>query len=93
MTVRLVKGAYWDYETIHAEQEGWPVPVWEKKWETDASYERCIDVLLGGYPHIHTAIASHNVRTLAHATATAKALGIDPSAVEIQMLYGHGWSP
>jgi RHH-type proline utilization regulon transcriptional repressor/proline dehydrogenase/delta 1-pyrroline-5-carboxylate dehydrogenase len=26
-TVRLVKGAYWDYETITARQRGWPVPV------------------------------------------------------------------
>ena len=31
VTVRLVKGAYWDYETIHAEQEGWPAPVFQKK--------------------------------------------------------------
>ncbi len=31
VTVRLVKGAYWDYETIHAEQMGWPVPVWSRK--------------------------------------------------------------
>ena len=31
VTVRLVKGAYWDYETIHAEEMGWPVPVWSRK--------------------------------------------------------------
>ncbi len=31
VTVRLVKGAYWDYETINAEQQGWPVPVWSRK--------------------------------------------------------------
>jgi RHH-type proline utilization regulon transcriptional repressor/proline dehydrogenase/delta 1-pyrroline-5-carboxylate dehydrogenase len=31
VTVRLVKGAYWDYETIHAEQMGWPCPVWSVK--------------------------------------------------------------
>ena len=40
VTVRLVKGAYWDYETIHAEQMGWPVPVWATKRETDACFER-----------------------------------------------------
>ena len=38
--VRLVKGAYWDYETIHAEQMGWPVPVWSRKVDTDACFER-----------------------------------------------------
>src|SRR5207245_1499090 len=26
VSVRLVKGAYWDYETAHAELEHWPVP-------------------------------------------------------------------
>ena len=27
--VRLVKGAYWDYETVIAAQNGWPVPVFD----------------------------------------------------------------
>ena len=31
VTVRLVKGAYWDAETVHARAEGWPVPVFEDK--------------------------------------------------------------
>ena len=31
VTVRLVKGAYWDYETINAEQRGWPCPVWPSR--------------------------------------------------------------
>src|SRR5262249_11178977 len=34
--VRLIKGAYWDYETVISAQEGWPVPVFEQKWQTDA---------------------------------------------------------
>jgi RHH-type proline utilization regulon transcriptional repressor/proline dehydrogenase/delta 1-pyrroline-5-carboxylate dehydrogenase len=38
--VRLVKGAYWDYESVLARQRNWPVPVWERKSETDANYER-----------------------------------------------------
>ena len=37
---RLVKGAYWDYETVVAEQQGWPSPVWDRKPETDANFER-----------------------------------------------------
>src|SRR5207244_3720916 len=35
VTVRLVKGAYCDYETIHAEQMGSPIPVWGRKSDTD----------------------------------------------------------
>ena len=34
-TIRLVKGAYWDYETIHAQQMGWPMPVYLNKKESD----------------------------------------------------------
>ena len=29
--VRLVKGAYWDYETVIAAQNGWPVPVFDAR--------------------------------------------------------------
>ncbi|MFL6529996.1 MAG: proline dehydrogenase family protein, partial [Chthoniobacterales bacterium] len=44
-TVRLVKGAYWDYERIKSAQNGWPVPVWQQKPESDANYEVCTRVL------------------------------------------------
>lgn len=88
ITVRLVKGAYWDYETIHSEQEGWPIPVFLKKWETDASYERCAEILLSNHQYIRTAIASHNVRSIAYAMAFAEANGVDKLGFELQMLYG-----
>ena len=50
VTVRLVKGAYWDFETIHAERMGWPCPVWSKKWETDACFERMSNIYLESCP-------------------------------------------
>ncbi|MFI4882805.1 MAG: proline dehydrogenase family protein, partial [Phycisphaerales bacterium JB064] len=50
VTVRLVKGAYWDYETIHAEQEGWPCPVWNTKWQTDKCFEDMCRVFLDACP-------------------------------------------
>jgi len=46
VTVRLVKGAYWDFETIHAEAQGWPCPVWSEKWMTDKCFEDMTDILL-----------------------------------------------
>ncbi len=88
VTVRLVKGAYWDYETIHSQQEGWPCPVFGQKWETDQSFERCAELLIENHKYIRAAIASHNVRSLAHAMAHAKAHKLDNSAFELQMLYG-----
>ncbi|MEO1277865.1 MAG: proline dehydrogenase family protein [Planctomycetota bacterium] len=50
VTVRLVKGAYWDSETIHAEQEGWPCPVWNTKWQTDQCFEDMCKVFIDACP-------------------------------------------
>lgn len=86
--VRLVKGAYWDYETIIAQQRDWPIPVWAKKAESDASYEKLSRLLLENIDVITPAFASHNVRTCAHVIAQANRLGIDPRAYEFQALYG-----
>jgi RHH-type proline utilization regulon transcriptional repressor/proline dehydrogenase/delta 1-pyrroline-5-carboxylate dehydrogenase len=88
--VRVVKGAYWDYETVHARAVGWPVPVFQEKWQSDANFERLSRFLLVHHRHLRPALASHNVRSLAHGIATARHIGLSPSAYEIQMLYGMG---
>jgi RHH-type proline utilization regulon transcriptional repressor/proline dehydrogenase/delta 1-pyrroline-5-carboxylate dehydrogenase len=86
--VRLVKGAYWDYETVIARQRGWPVPVWTRKAESDANFERLSVILLENVDIVSPAFASHNVRSCAHAMAQAERLGVDPRAYEFQALYG-----
>lgn len=88
--VRLVKGAYWDYETIVASQRGYPVPVFSHKHETDANYERLTALLLANWRTLRPAIATHNVRSAAHAQAVAEMLGLPPRTVEFQVLYGMG---
>lgn len=87
-TIRLVKGAYWDYETIVAQQRNWNIPVYLNKKETDWNYENCLQLLLENYPHIRVALASHNVRSLACGMVMAEQLGLDKKSLEIQMLYG-----
>lgn len=87
-TIRLVKGAYWDSETIEAQQRDWPIPVYTVKAESDANYEMCAGYLLENYKYIRVALASHNVRTLAAALVKAEQLGLPKNAFEIQMLYG-----
>ncbi|MES2964205.1 MAG: bifunctional proline dehydrogenase/L-glutamate gamma-semialdehyde dehydrogenase, partial [Bdellovibrionota bacterium] len=87
-TIRVVKGAYWDYETVHAQSTGWPVPVYTDKRESDANYEDCALVMLQNVQHIRMAVASHNVRTVAAVLVHAERLGVDPRAFEIQMLFG-----
>lgn len=87
-SIRLVKGAYWDYEVIVADQNGWEPPVWMHKRESDAHYEYCSRLLLDAYPHIELALGSHNVRSISQALAYAELLGLPQNALEIQMLYG-----
>jgi RHH-type proline utilization regulon transcriptional repressor/proline dehydrogenase/delta 1-pyrroline-5-carboxylate dehydrogenase len=87
-TVRLVKGAYWDYEKIKAAQNGWRVPVFLQKPQSDANFEACTRILLDNESIATSAFGSHNVRSIAHAQAYAEQLGIDKSRIEFQLLYG-----
>lgn len=68
-TIRLVKGAYWEHETVESRQNGWSPPVYETKVESDRSFERLTRRLIDARPHVRVAIASHNVRSIAHALA------------------------
>jgi RHH-type proline utilization regulon transcriptional repressor/proline dehydrogenase/delta 1-pyrroline-5-carboxylate dehydrogenase len=86
--VRLVKGAYWDQETITASQHGWPSPVYRHKVSTDANFERLTRLLLEHHDVLYAAIASHNARSQAHAIAIAQSLQIPQRRLEFQVLYG-----
>jgi RHH-type transcriptional regulator, proline utilization regulon repressor / proline dehydrogenase / delta 1-pyrroline-5-carboxylate dehydrogenase len=87
-TVRLVKGAYWDYETILAKQKGWPIPVFSKKADTDVNFELVSQILLDAYPQVFVAFGSHNIRSISHAIAYSQYKKIPSHAIEIQSLYG-----
>src|SRR5438552_4720765 len=87
-TVRLVKGAYWDYEKIKSRQNGWDCPVYLQKPESDVNFEALTRVLLENESIVTAAFGSHNVRSIAHAQALAEEVGIDRSRFEFQFLYG-----
>ena len=87
-TVRLVKGAYWDYETTKSRQNGSNSPVFLQKPESDANFEALTRVLFENESVVTAAFGSHNVRSVAHAQAVADELGIDRSRFEFQLLYG-----
>ncbi len=90
LTIRLVKGAYWDHELVHARQLGWAVPVWEDRASCDRCFEALTRTLLRAFPLVRPAIASHNLRSVAHALEVQQELGLAPGAVEYQILRGLG---
>jgi RHH-type proline utilization regulon transcriptional repressor/proline dehydrogenase/delta 1-pyrroline-5-carboxylate dehydrogenase len=88
ITIRLIKGAYWDYETVLARQREWPPPVFQHKAETDANYEKLARRMLENQRFINCAFATHNVRSAAACMVHAEKLGLSPRSFEFQMLKG-----
>ena len=90
LVVRLVKGAYWDHEIVDARQHGWTPPVFEAKRDSDLNFEALTRRLIEAWPHVRPAIASHNLRSVAHAVAAARELGREDRDMEFQVLRGLG---
>ncbi len=88
LTIRLVKGAYWDTETIHAKAAEWPIPVWQEKAASDAAYERCARILIDHAQWVTPAFGSHNIRSLCYAIKYAESKGLTQNDYEIQALFG-----
>ncbi len=90
LTIRLVRGAYWDSEIMKSRELHWPIPVWTSKEETDATFEQLLERILSSGPQVRLAVATHNVRSLAAAWALAEEKEIPADRFEFQCLYGMG---
>jgi len=88
ISIRLVKGAYWDYETVIARQNGWEIPVYTIKAESDAAYERHTRMILENHDICSYACGSHNIRSIAAALEMAEDIGVPEDRYEFQVLYG-----
>ena len=88
ITIRLVKGAYWDSDAIRYRQRGWPMPLFEQKAQTDVHYESLTRLLLEHSHVVRPAFGTHNLRSLAVIEAVAEALKLPSEAWEYQMIYG-----
>jgi RHH-type proline utilization regulon transcriptional repressor/proline dehydrogenase/delta 1-pyrroline-5-carboxylate dehydrogenase len=88
ISIRLVKGAYWDYETVKARQNDWEIPVWTIKAESDAAYERQSRKILENHQICHFACASHNIRSISAVMELARKLNVPEERYEFQVLYG-----
>jgi len=88
IAVRLVKGAYWDAETVLSAQNHWPSPLFSIKESSDANFEHLSRILIDHHEICLPAFGSHNIRSLAHACCYAEARGLSNKDFELQMLYG-----
>ena len=87
ISMRLVKGAYWDSEIKRAQERGLAgYPVFTRKPNTDVSYLACAR-LLEGSERIYPQFATHNAHTIAQ---VAEIFGGDASRFEFQRLHGMG---
>jgi len=87
LTVRLVKGAYWDSEIKHAQERGLAdYPVFTRKAMTDLCYLDCTRRLLAARPRLYPQFATHNALTVASVIEDAGGTG----DYEFQRLHGMG---
>ena len=87
MTVRLVKGAYWDSEIKRAQERGLSsFPVYTSKAATDASYLEGVRRLFGAGDRVYPQFATHNAYTV----AAVLALAPGGARYEFQRLHGMG---
>jgi RHH-type proline utilization regulon transcriptional repressor/proline dehydrogenase/delta 1-pyrroline-5-carboxylate dehydrogenase len=88
IAIRLVKGAYWDYERVVSRQNDWEFPLWTRKESSDAHYEHLSRKLLDNHEVCLPAFGSHNIRSLSHACCYAESIGLSQKDFELQVLYG-----
>jgi len=87
MTVRLVKGAYWDTEIKRAQERGLGgYPVYTRKVTTDVSYLACVGQLFRHADVLFAQFATHN----AHSIAAILQLAPKGASFEFQRLHGMG---
>jgi RHH-type proline utilization regulon transcriptional repressor/proline dehydrogenase/delta 1-pyrroline-5-carboxylate dehydrogenase len=88
ITMRLVKGAYWDSEIKRAQERGLAsYPVFTRKSNTDVAYLACVRFLAQTGERIYPQFATHNAHTVAYVAAEFAAAG---RPFEFQRLHGMG---
>ena len=89
ISVRLVKGAYWDTEIKSAQEKGLKgFPVFTQKFETDLAYLSLAEKLMTASQYLYPQFASHNAYTLCAVNKIADRMMSAP--YELQKLHGMG---
>ena len=87
MPVRLVKGAYWDAETVEGDAHSFNAPQFLNKEETDIHFRQLILKILEAHPHLKLALASHNFSDHGFAEAAKELLYPEVGEIEHQCLH------
>ncbi|MEA9356514.1 bifunctional proline dehydrogenase/L-glutamate gamma-semialdehyde dehydrogenase [Bacteriovorax sp. PP10] len=87
MPVRLVKGAYWDAETVEGDAHSFNAPQFLNKEETDIHFRQLIMKILEAHPHLKLALASHNFSDHGFAEAAKELFYPDVGEIEHQCLH------
>lgn len=90
-SVRLVKGAYWDSELERAQETGHDFPLFERKEETDKSFDARAEHLLRNAQWINLVGATHAPEQIVNLFNAAERLGINRNQMpECHVLFGAG---
>jgi len=87
MPVRLVKGAYWDAETVEADAHSYNAPEFLNKEETDLNFRGMVDKIFKSHPHLKICLASHNFSDHCFAEALRETQYPEIDPIEHQCLH------
>ncbi|HXH29427.1 MAG TPA: proline dehydrogenase family protein [Bacteriovoracaceae bacterium] len=87
MPIRLVKGAYWDAETIEGEAHQFTPPQFLNKEESDLHFRQLAYLSLSHHPHLQLAIGSHNIQDHAFVEALRELRFPQAPVIEHQCLH------
>jgi len=91
VTLRLVKGAYWDSEIKRAQERGLDgYPVFTRKVATDVSYIACAKRIIAAGGAFYPQFATHNAHTVAVILELAGGRSANGAGWEFQRLHGMG---
>ncbi len=86
MPIRIVKGAYWDAETVEADAHSFDAPEFLNKEETDLHFRQLIVKILENYPTLQLVVASHNFADHSFAEVSRDKLFPNHPVIEHQCL-------
>ncbi|MCR9206223.1 MAG: proline dehydrogenase family protein, partial [Halobacteriovoraceae bacterium] len=87
MPIRIVKGAYWDAETVEADAHSFDAPEFLNKEETDLNFRQLIVKIFEAEPHVQLCLASHNFADHCFAEVLREKRFPDTPLIEHQCLH------